>query len=226
MADLSTTAGHVTPALAVVGREQATAQLARRVADGIRCHCHQFVDIRSLIQADIAGSFGAVVVAQSELPADVRQLLELPSQIQTTVVIVADSCRSHMTEPRVVADCIAPRFALADNSFEELHAIVLAAFRDHRTRHKLQAELADVRARQALLTSQERAVVRGICNGNKNKAMANRLGVSERTVEDRRRRAYSKFQVTTAQELVWHMARLSVLEDMGWTHSSEDRISS
>jgi two-component system response regulator FixJ len=70
---------------------------------------------------------------------------------------------------------------------------------DHRRRHN---ETAEIRGRLANLTEKERAVLRMIVAGRPNKAMANALGSSLRTVENRRREVFSKLGVRSVAELV------------------------
>jgi FixJ family two-component response regulator len=64
------------------------------------------------------------------------------------------------------------------------------------------AERDEIRGRMSKLSPSEREVLRLIVDGAANKVIANRLGVSLRTVENRRREVFAKMQATSVAELV------------------------
>jgi FixJ family two-component response regulator len=64
--------------------------------------------------------------------------------------------------------------------------------------------------RIALLTSAERAVLELMLEGLPNKAVAGRLNVSVRTVENRRRAVFKKMQADSVAELVRMMIRVNL----------------
>lgn len=80
-------------------------------------------------------------------------------------------------------------------------ALRTALARDADRRAKLAAQ-AERRARFASLTEKERDVLQMIVAGRPNKAMANKIGASLRTVENRRREVFSKLGVRSVAELV------------------------
>ena len=80
-------------------------------------------------------------------------------------------------------------------------ALRTALARDAEHRGKLAAH-AERRARFDSLTDKERDVLRMIVAGRPNKAMANAIGASLRTVENRRREVFSKLGVRSVAELV------------------------
>jgi two-component system response regulator FixJ len=85
---------------------------------------------------------------------------------------------------------------------EELAAAVSTALSLDAERRDRDEELARVRARFASLSEKERDVLRMIVAGRPNKAMANALGASLRTIENRRREVFSKLGVRSVAELV------------------------
>jgi two-component system response regulator FixJ len=80
-------------------------------------------------------------------------------------------------------------------------AVRTALGRDADQRRNRQ-EIAGVRRRFDSLTDKERDVLRMIVAGRPNKAMANSIGASLRTVENRRREVFSKLGVRSVAELV------------------------
>lgn len=68
----------------------------------------------------------------------------------------------------------------------------------------------DVRARFERLTERERETLRGIFDGKANKVMAIDLGISEKTVEDRRARVMRKMKARSVVELT----RMVVASDL------------
>jgi two-component system, LuxR family, response regulator FixJ len=85
---------------------------------------------------------------------------------------------------------------------EELWQAVRTALAHDADRRRLDSEMAETRQRLANLTEKERDVLRMIVAGRPNKAMANVLGASLRTVENRRREVFSKLGVRSVAELV------------------------
>ena len=81
-----------------------------------------------------------------------------------------------------------------------------------RRRHR--EEMAGIRARFASLSDKERDVLRMIVSGRPNKAMANALGASLRTIENRRREVFSKLGVRSVAELVTLTLKFEGREDL------------
>lgn len=79
---------------------------------------------------------------------------------------------------------------------EFLEAIQKALERDRRQRENKQSA-----GRYAALSEREREVIRLVSEGLMNNQIAERLGLSERTVESHRFHAYQKIGVSTAKEL-------------------------
>ncbi|MEM7235962.1 MAG: response regulator, partial [Planctomycetota bacterium] len=62
--------------------------------------------------------------------------------------------------------------------------------------------LDQIDQRYSSLTADERVVLSGICDGQPNKAIAHDQGVTERTIETRRRNVFRKMKVSGITELV------------------------
>ena len=69
------------------------------------------------------------------------------------------------------------------------------------------AELADISSRIELLSEPERQVMALLVEGRPHKAIAARLGIAARTVEDRRARILAKMNLHSLPELVRQVAR-------------------
>jgi len=82
-----------------------------------------------------------------------------------------------------------------------LEAIHDALARDRVVR-SAQAERAAIAARAALLTRREKQVIEQVIDGKTNRAIAQDLGLSHRTVEVHRGRGMEKLRVQTVAELV------------------------
>lgn len=88
-------------------------------------------------------------------------------------------------------------------------AVRSALTRDATSRQR-STRMREIRERLDRLTSKEVSVLDLILKGRPNKLMAVELGVSERTVENRRREVFRKTETTSVAELV----RLSI--EVGW----------
>lgn len=84
----------------------------------------------------------------------------------------------------------------------ELPAAVETALALDAKRRARRDELARIRERFATLSEKERDVLRLIVAGRPNKAMANALNASLRTIENRRREVFAKLGVRSVAELV------------------------
>jgi FixJ family two-component response regulator len=87
-------------------------------------------------------------------------------------------------------------------SEQELWDGIAAGVRASRTSILEKKSLSDVRERLALLNPEEKKVLDLISRGSANKQVAAELGISIRTVEERRRRVMHKLQVSTFAELM------------------------
>ncbi len=77
-------------------------------------------------------------------------------------------------------------------------------------RQRTHEQMADIRRRLAELTAEEEKILQMLMQGMPNKAMANRLQVSTRTIENRRRQLYVKMSAFSVPELVGMVVELNV----------------
>jgi len=87
------------------------------------------------------------------------------------------------------------------NDDELLAAVRVAIEKDHALRQE-QAELAEVRARLAMLTPREREVLEYVVAGKLNKQIAGDLGTVEQTIKIHRAHVMQKMRVRSVAELV------------------------
>jgi FixJ family two-component response regulator len=97
---------------------------------------------------------------------------------------------------------------------EELAAALSMALELSAEQRRRDEELVSVRARFASLSEKERDVLKMIVAGRPNKAMANSLGASLRTIENRRREVFSKLGVRSVAELVTLTLRMKDCEEL------------
>jgi FixJ family two-component response regulator len=85
---------------------------------------------------------------------------------------------------------------------QELWDAIRAALAGDVEQSRREARLREVRRRLETLTPAETRVLERIVQGDSNKAMARRLGVSVRTIEVRRQRIFQKLDSESVAELV------------------------
>ncbi|MGL4511773.1 MAG: LuxR C-terminal-related transcriptional regulator [Lacipirellulaceae bacterium] len=114
------------------------------------------------------------------------------------------------------ASCAVSRVAFAAAALaptNEMAARVLLAGLAEAERRRADWDLVeDYHRRHASLTADELVVHDAVCHGKLNKQIARELGVSIRTVEQRRRRVFAKMGVPSAVPLVDRMATVRTLE--------------
>ncbi len=92
---------------------------------------------------------------------------------------------------------------------QELWDAIQKGLQEDAKNYREELELKDASIRMANLTEGERAVIELLAQGNANKVVASRLGVSLRTVEARRASIFNKLGVKSIAELmkIWLKAR-------------------
>ena len=93
---------------------------------------------------------------------------------------------------------------------DKLWQAIRTALAEDKERRELQRTQLDARVRLNSLSAKESSVLDLILDGASNKSMASELDVSLRTIENRRRKIFSKMGVDTVAELV-----AAVLKDRG-----------
>jgi FixJ family two-component response regulator len=116
------------------------------------------------------------------------------------LIIVTAYARTSLTVQAIKNGAV----TLLDKPYDDdnlWQAIRTALAEDDRRRRK-NREVEAVRQRIDSLNSKEREVLEQMLTGTSNKAMASRLGVSLRTIENRRRNVFAKLRVDSVAELV------------------------
>jgi FixJ family two-component response regulator len=110
----------------------------------------------------------------------------------------------HGTVPTAIAALRAGAFDFIEKPFrdEVLLESVQRALAFDETARQQQAKRADLERRAALLTPREREIMDLIAEGESNKTIARRLGISFRTVEIHRARVMEKMQARTTSDLI------------------------
>ena len=116
------------------------------------------------------------------------------------VIIVTAYARTPLTVKAVQNGAI----TLLDKPYDEddLWQAIRKALQQDEQQRQREKHHAETRAQLAKLNDKEKQVLDLIVAGKPNKAMAKQLGVSVRTIENRRRSVYSKLEVETVAELV------------------------
>lgn len=124
----------------------------------------------------------------------------------------------HGTIPTAVAAFKGGAVDFIEKPFREedlLSAVERALEKDRRASAERQA-VAQARSRMSRLTEREREVLLMVVRGLPNKVVADRLGISIRTVETHRARAMEKLQADSVTELVRIVVQCGDLSG-GWT---------
>ena len=116
------------------------------------------------------------------------------------VIIVTAYARTAMTVQAIKSGAV----TLLDKPYSEddLWRAIREGLTLDEKRRLQRSERAEMTTRMASLNEKERQVLGLIVAGEPNKAMANRLDVSLRTIENRRRTVFSKLGAQTVAELV------------------------
>ncbi len=95
---------------------------------------------------------------------------------------------------------------------ESLRITLVQAIKQARHAGRDHDLVADYHRRLDRLSEGERSVLEAICNGRLNKQIARELGVSVRTIEQRRQRIFRKMDVPSAVPLACHITTARTLE--------------
>ena len=95
-----------------------------------------------------------------------------------------------------------------------LTAVLKAAAEESVRRSKLGSVLADFDRCVSMLSDSERAVLQMVCAGNLNKQIANELGVSIRTIENRRRKIFDVMRVPNVSVLARRVAEIEMIKKL------------
>ncbi len=124
----------------------------------------------------------------------------LNREIALPMIIVTAYARTSITVKAIQRGAV----SLLDKPYDDddLWQAIRSALSQDEARRKQCLQHADTRRRLAKLTDKESCVLAMIIEGMPNKTMANKLDVSLRTIENRRRGVFAKMNVDTVAELV------------------------
>lgn len=165
----------------------------------------------------------AVIVAEQSLGTqESLALLEgiSPYQRLLRVIYLTDQ-----PEPAVVVEAMRRgAYGIYERPLSEaaLRGVLEAALDDYRRRLLDQQFLAEYLHRLGQLSDAEREVLEAVYEGKLNKQIARELGVSVRTVEQRRRRLFEKMSVTSAVPLASEVATARTLLRVYGNGSADD----
>ncbi len=199
------------PTIGLVDDEPEMLRALRRLLLEAGFHVRTFGSAEDFLQQFTSASLDCVVLDVS-MPGlgglDVQERLNqagvvLPvifltgrGDIPTSVRAIKAGAVNFLTKPVERAELLAAlRVALTEGAF----------------RRAKEAELAEERARLALLTPRELEVLRHVIKGQLNKQIAADLGTSEQTIKVHRMHITEKMGMASVAELVHATARLGVL---------------
>ena len=127
-----------------------------------------------------------------------ESLLELGSELP--LIVVTAYARTSMTVQAIKNGAI----TLLDKPYDDdnLWQAIRTALAEDEYRRRQKQEGSEDRQRIENLSDKEREVLDLMLQGTSNKVMAAKLDVSLRTIENRRRKVFSKLRVETVAELV------------------------
>ena len=176
------------------------------------CHAQGFASAEEFLACYVEGRPGCLVT-------DVRMLgmsgIELQEKlIERNIAIPVIMLTAYARTPVTVRAMAAGAVTLLEKPYaeEELwDAIRKALARDGQRREDVQRQ-REIRLRVDQLTPGERAVMDLIVQGQPNKMIARKLGISVRAVENRRSAVFAKMQADSVADLV-HLVIETKLDD-------------
>jgi len=128
------------------------------------------------------------------------QEILLDKGVELPVIIVTAYARTSMTVQAIKNGAV----TLLDKPYDDdnLWQAIRNALAEDERRRSRKRENAEVRSRINSLSDKEREVLDLMLVGTSNKVMSTKLNVSLRTIENRRRKVFSKLHVETVAELV------------------------
>ncbi len=147
-------------------------------------------------------SLGCVVTDMRMLGMSGLELQERLCEMGSTLPVII--LTAYATTPLAVRAMQSGAVTMLDKPYheEELWNAIRKALALDAQRRAEQARCQEIRERLSTLTPSERIVLNLVVAGKANKVIAQRLEVSIRTVENRRRDVYKKMQAESAVELV------------------------
>ncbi len=186
----------------VVDKEPQVCQAASAIASSLHLQVRRYSSAEEFLRDRRPNDAGCVLIAFGLPGMNGRKL-------QQTLIELRDARPAIMLGNEMEVGTIVD--AMRDGAvtvFEKpcdatnLTQAVRQALEIDRTRRRRRARRDDIESRISRLTTSERAVMKMMFDGVANKAVAARLGVSLRTVENRRAQVFQKTSCRTLAELV------------------------
>lgn len=185
----------------VVDDEQQARESVCALVQSMHCAVKAFDSAEAFLQA-YGGDAGCVVTDYRMAGLNGLELQEKLSGQghEIPVIIVTAYARTTMTVQAIKSGAV----TMLDKPYSEddLWRAIREGLTLDEKRREERNKRAEMTTRMASLNPKEREVLELIVAGEPNKAMANRLDVSLRTIENRRRTVFSKLGAQTVAELV------------------------
>lgn len=189
------------PLMHVVDDDMQSLDLTCSMIRGLQLECKGFASAEALLEvyADRSGC----VLANDRLPG--MGGLELQAELQRRAFIVPLILMTAKPETQLIVQAMRNgAVAVLDKPCAQdalWNALETALAVDAERRYR-RGRQASINERLGSLTDQEREVMWHIVDGSPNKITARRLGVSVRTIENRRRSIFAKLGIRSVAELV------------------------
>lgn len=200
-----------TPTIGLVDDEPEMLRALRRLLLGEGFHVRTFGSAEDFLQQFTSASLDCVVLDVSMPGLGGLDVQERLNQAGAVLPVIFLTGRGDIPTSVRAIKAGAVNFLTKPVERAELLAALRVALTEGGLRRAKDAELAEERARLALLTPRELEVLRHVIKGQLNKQIAADLGTSEQTIKVHRMHITEKMGMASVAELVHATARLGVL---------------
>jgi FixJ family two-component response regulator len=199
------------PTIGLVDDEPEMLRALRRLLLGEGFHVRTFGSAEDFLQQFTSASLDCVVLDVSMPGLGGLDVQEHLNQAGAVLPVIFLTGRGDIPTSVRAIKAGAVNFLTKPVERAELLAALRVALTEGALRRAKDAELAEERARLALLTPRELEVLRHVIKGQLNKQIAADLGTSEQTIKVHRMHITEKMGMASVAELVHATARLGVL---------------
>jgi|UniRef100_UPI00378351CC FixJ family two-component response regulator len=199
------------PTIGLVDDEPEMLRALRRLLLGEGFHVRTFGSAEDFLQQFTTASLDCVVLDVSMPGLGGLDVQERLNQAGAVLPVIFLTGRGDIPTSVRAIKAGAVNFLTKPVERAELLAALRVALTEGALRRAKEAELAEERARLALLTPRELEVLRHVIKGQLNKQIAADLGTSEQTIKVHRMHITEKMGIASVAELVHATARLGVL---------------
>lgn len=199
------------PTIGLVDDEPEMLRALRRLLLGAGFHVRTFGSAEDFLQQFTSASLDCVVLDVSMPGLGGLDVQEHLNQAGAVLPVIFLTGRGDIPTSVRAIKAGAVNFLTKPVERAELLAALRVALTEGALRRAKDAELAEERARLALLTPRELEVLRHVIKGQLNKQIAADLGTSEQTIKVHRMHITEKMGMASVAELVHATARLGVL---------------